>query len=147
MPAFFAWGDAIGFAGLSGFPSLTLRLMAKGRRESRVFLFLCRPAADCTAREGEGDRPREEREFIRIFLFVFWGSGSEAARVGLGSPTPTTSEGGTSVPPGLDKTHHRCPRLYAHPPKPPNLPPFPFYEYPLLPTTSILYPLLSLLAP
>ena len=140
MPAFFAWGDAIGFVGLSGFPSLTLRLMAKGRRESRVVLVLVSSCCRLHSQTGRG-RPTERG------LFVFLGSGSEAARVGLGSPTPTTSEGGTSVPPGLDKTHHWCPRLYAHPPKPPNLPPFPFYEYPLLPTTSILYPLLSLLAP
>jgi len=76
MPAFFAWGDAIGFAGLSGFPSLTLRLMAKGRREEER-----EPRCSCscvvllqTAQpERERETDRERRENLYGFFCLFFG--------------------------------------------------------------------------
>jgi hypothetical protein len=80
-------GDGIGLVGLSGFPSLTLRLMAKGTRENGEEREQDSSRRRCSRVVLERER---EREFLR---FVFPGTCPEAARVGLGKSNPNHYRG------------------------------------------------------
>lgn len=122
----------------------------EARREERDSQPRCSCSCVVLQRERERGRPRGERGFIRICLF-FWGVQVQRPLVWVWGvqPQPLAGVEPLSLPALTKPTTGALVSMRAHP-NPPTICPHFFPSLPssiLLPTTSILYPLLSLLAP